>query len=237
MAQGKQLEELFEALKNENIVKTKQDYCNLMNIDYKSFSRLLRDELNYQINPTNFEVLKKLDINIEWFITGQGSMFNSDQTEMIIGTRPTKHNNHFEYTKNDNVIYLNVYSGTVSAGHGEIAIDSEIIGQFPVIKEMIDSCLAEKSFIIKVKGDSMTPTLYNNDYVIGNTELNHTSGEGIYIIRMYDNFLVKRIQFNFDNTLTIISDNARYERQIIPIQNENIQIVAKVVGWVHKHLY
>jgi len=75
---------------------------------------------------------------------------------------------------------------------------------------------------LQVVGDSMEPTLFNNDYVICDTlGWDH---EGIYALHLSDQIIIKRLQ-KLPKTYRIISDNPRYPIIEEPIESEDIRII------------
>ncbi len=66
--------------------------------------------------------------------------------------------------------------------------------------------------IIKVRGDSMEPTLADGDEILVNSaDQGQKSRNGIYVIRLDDLLMVKRLAFRRgEKTVSILSDNAAY---------------------------
>lgn len=69
---------------------------------------------------------------------------------------------------------------------------------------------------VQVHGDSMSPTLLDGDTIIIDRGVQAVEVDGIYVIDLQGNRLVKRLQRKFDETLVIISDNLAYERETVP---------------------
>ncbi|WP_235927597.1 S24 family peptidase [Sandarakinorhabdus rubra] len=68
-------------------------------------------------------------------------------------------------------------------------------------------CLA----VLAVEGDSMLPTLAHGDQILIDTNESHPSHDGIYVLRVDDALLVKRLSLNpATRRLTIRSDNDAY---------------------------
>lgn len=64
--------------------------------------------------------------------------------------------------------------------------------------------------VIQVVGDSMEPTLRDGSYILVDTAAVDVV-DGIYAIIIGSEIFVKRLQFNLDGTIDIISDNPAYE--------------------------
>jgi phage repressor protein C with HTH and peptisase S24 domain len=102
-----------------------------------------------------------------------------------------------------------------SAGHGAFSVpesSSDSMGfSERLLRELAGGDLAGLS-MIKVVGDSMAPTLNDGDDIMVNRlDAAPRLRDGIYVIRMGDGLLVKRIAREVDRRLvTIISDNGAY---------------------------
>ena len=85
----------------------------------------------------------------------------------------------------------------------------------------------------EVQGDSMIGVnLLPGDIVIFSR--GYISGEGIYVLALCGDVLVKRLEWNrLENKLSIISENDRYPVQIVEADNDNVMILGKVVKWIH----
>lgn len=64
-------------------------------------------------------------------------------------------------------------------------------------------------FCMRVKGDSMDPTLRNGCVILVDTA-NRRVNEGIYVIRVDDELMVKRLQRTTDRIIRVSSDNPAY---------------------------
>lgn len=60
-------------------------------------------------------------------------------------------------------------------------------------------------------GESMEPTLGKDDVILVNRKVGSVRSDGIYLLRLGDALLVKRLQFLPDGELWVISDNPAYE--------------------------
>lgn len=122
-----------------------------------------------------------------------------------------------------------------SAGLGaEYENDGKIL-YFPLPLSFLYSkgILPENALIIKVNGDSMAPTLNDNDLVVIDKNFS-LSLNGIYVIKDNINGLrVKRLDKDKNGNLKVISDNKNYETQVYSLeemQDETITILGKVTA-------
>lgn len=89
-----------------------------------------------------------------------------------------------------------------------------------------------KCMLITARGDSMEPTIYDGDLLLVDTRIDSIKDDSIYIAQHDHHLIVKRIQQALDGSLIIISDNQRYEKQIIkPEQAKEVKIAGRV-RWI-----
>jgi transcriptional regulator with XRE-family HTH domain len=88
--------------------------------------------------------------------------------------------------------------------------------------------------LVPVDDDSMMPTLRPGDTILLDRRAVRPDREGIYIIRMNDVSLIKRLQIMPDGYVKLSGDNPAYETftvNLSDINNKNIAILGRVV-WV-----
>ncbi len=81
---------------------------------------------------------------------------------------------------------------------------------------------------INVVGDSMEPTLNNDNIIFIDKTKNDCNRDGIYAFTTEHGLFVKRIQKKVDGNLDIISDNRDYPSQLLGIKD--INILGKVIS-------
>ncbi len=81
---------------------------------------------------------------------------------------------------------------------------------------------------INVVGDSMEPTLNNDNIIFIDKTKNNPSRDGIFAFTTTHGLFVKRIQKRVDGKLDIISDNKDYPSQILDIND--VRILGKVIS-------
>lgn len=85
---------------------------------------------------------------------------------------------------------------------GKIAFDPKWLRQFPYDRKNLS--------IVSVEGDSMLPTLSNGDDIMVARTKGLRRKDGIYVIRMDDRLMVKRLSFGPNGKINVISDNPSY---------------------------
>jgi len=139
-----------------------------------------------------------------WLLTGRGEMLLEDKKNLESFPKPS--NNHgYE------IDLLNVRAG---AGEGIYNYEVEVIDKIVLDKSFFRTNPdIQKIKIIEIDGDSMEPTLYNGDFIVVD-ESKTNKVDGIYAIQLDGQLLVKRLEFNINNTVTIISDNKKYSNKL-----------------------
>ena len=131
-----------------------------------------------------------------------------------------------------------VYDVQASAGHGAVVYDEEHVSSlaFPMgyLRKLTRANPSDLS-IITVKGDSMHPTLHDDDVVMIDTSKHDLSFDGLFVIR--DNgeaLMVKRIsRATRSGYVTIVSDN---RDQYPPVERSlaEIDVVGRVLWYGRK---
>lgn len=123
----------------------------------------------------------------------------------------------------------------VSTGPGQDWSEADVTGEKLCIPKRVARRYPRNSDFAgaQVVGDSMEPTLHDGEPVVYVREF--IQGDGIYVLAVNGELLVKRLQFDrIFNRLHIISDNTKYRSVEIPLEGlDNVRILGKVVIWVH----
>lgn len=158
-------------------------------------------------------------VSVEWLATGR---------------EPTKSDSQFE----EEFALIPGYNVQVGAGHGSIAGDESPTRELAFRRKWLRFRGFHESNLVLVfaKGDSMEPTISDNETVMVDTSEKKLRDGRIYVIRNGDHLLVKRIQTLWNDGVQLLSDNKEYPPQEIPRDNlENLEVIGKVV-WVGKDL-
>ncbi|MGB1835814.1 XRE family transcriptional regulator [Marinobacter adhaerens] len=130
------------------------------------------------------------------------------------------------------------YNVQVAAGHGSIAGDETPSRELAFRRKWLRfRGFNEKELaLVFAKGDSMEPTISDNETVMVDTSEKQLRDGHIYVIRNGDHLLVKRIQTLWNDGVQLLSDNKEYPPQEVSSSDlENLEVIGKVV-WVGKDL-
>lgn len=113
----------------------------------------------------------------------------------------------------------------------------EIVGELPFLTRMLRGAKPTGAKAIEVRGDSMTGiNLFDGDIVI--FVPGDIRSDGIYVLRVGDELIVKRVEFDpISRKLRIMSENPRYPDRVESADGQSVEVVGKVYGWVHAHPY
>ncbi len=186
-----------------------KDVAEALGLKHLSFATMKRRGRIPYKEILNFCAKRKISIN--WLLFDQLVESIQEETE--------------KYTK---IYYFkDIYA---SAGGGalnyeedakELTIDSEILYKLGVHNP-------KEVEALNVIGDSMEPTLKNEDIVFINRNQKDFRKGGIYIVSTPNGLFIKRLQFQANGMLSLISDNSSYSDELVHI--DDVEVLGKVVG-------
>lgn len=177
-----------------------------------------------------------LGINANWLLTGDGEMLLADipygrhEATSMQATQAMA-----------GYVALPLYNDVrASAGYGAVngieRADDALMFKEDWIKFELgarpqDLCL------IRVHGDSMEPTLRAGDVILVDHSACRPDREGIYILRMGEMLIVKRLQAVLGGQLRVISDNPAFDSWVLKLADigVDVDIVGRVV-WSGRRL-
>ena len=216
---------------NDKIAFNLQEFMKKNNISANTIAKVgkvtpstITRFLSREIKSLNIETIQKISY-----------YYKEPMGSFIQELKDTSYNNAEIITGSD-IAYISFYRDIgVSAGKGlDWDSDGQILS-FPIPLSFLHSkgIAPENALIVKVNGDSMAPTLNDNDLVVIDKNFS-LSLNGVYVIKDNINGLrVKRLDKDKDGNLKVISDNKNYETQIYTIeemQDETITILGKVTA-------
>lgn len=183
--------------------------------------------LRKYISGETFPPLDKLasiaeaaDVSVEWLVTGDGSEVKEPNNTYGSGSLLSE------------FVLIPGYRIQVSAGHGSLNPDQLEPTRHLAFRR---KWLKYRGFnendlaIVWAKGDSMEPTINNNDTLVVHLGRNKPSDGHIYIFRNGEELFVKRYQ-SMLGTWRLISDNTYYSALDIPKEDQHqFEVVGQVV--------
>ena len=179
------------------------------------------------------QLAERYGINLHWLITGEGPM-HVGETEGDSGHARARMDDIERDALKDSVVVA-MTGLRLSAGPGQEWLETNVTGEKLCIPKRVARRYPHNSQFsgAQVVGDSMEPTLHDGEPVVFVRDF--IQGDGIYVLAVNGELLVKRLQFDrILGKLHIISDNTRYRAIEIPLEGlDNVRILGKVVIWVH----
>lgn len=132
------------------------------------------------------------------------------------------------------------FDASFSMGPGSLITDDpEPLGYWIFEEQWLRalSTVAPNSLaVVKVDGDSMSPTLFGGDLVLIDRSKTKPNAEGIYAIRVGDIAWVKRISINLKSKkVRVLSDNPLVPKQP-EMDEEELSIIGRVVALVARKM-
>jgi phage repressor protein C with HTH and peptisase S24 domain len=218
--------------KSNEILKEVISYCETNYHQLAKSLNLKRSQNLYDIRDGKVKISGNLaakivalkpEININYLLTGEGSMLHDEQENAPI----EKSEQAYENADDEKPIYL--YDVSAAAGYGSfdmLITKDRIVGEYkiPAFKGV--------DWMIYVKGSSMYPK-YSSGDIIACRELNESKfiqwGKVYVVGTREQGLLVKRLeQSEKEDCLRAVSDNEAYKPFDIPV--DEIIGIALVVG-------
>jgi repressor LexA len=118
--------------------------------------------------------------------------------------------------------------GPVAAGTPLLAVEN-IEGVIPVYTEW---ATGEELFFVRVKGESMMPTLWDGDYLLMRRQAT-VENDAIAVALIEGEVVVKRV-LRTRSHLTLQPDNAAFPTRTVNLKQQTVQILGKAVGVYRK---
>lgn len=178
------------------------------------------------------------NVSMEWLATGRGSMRP--------GMAETSHEFHGVLQRADVIsaqqallrptpgtVLISRYDARAAAGVPVLRGDTAVIEKIAFSESWIRTVLRrnpEHLALMESSGDSMFPTIADGDVIMVDLSVNEVHSARIYVLDLDGALIVKRVQRLFDGSFKIISDNTRYDTEIVrPSERNPLRVVGEVV--------
>lgn len=130
--------------------------------------------------------------------------------------------------------YINI---DVTEASGNLLDSRNIIGKMALNYKDFNQFLGSNApnlSAIRIKNDSMFPTLPTDTLIFYAENIKEYNGEGIYIIEYHDSIQIKRIQQTGSNKYVLMSDNKLYHD--IECTTNDFIIIGKATSYLVPHI-
>ncbi len=128
------------------------------------------------------------------------------------------------------------YSVQVSTGHGAFPADEKPSRKLAFRRKWLKyRGLSEKDLVLVfAKGDSMEPTISDNNTLMIDTSQRELTDGSIYVIRTDHHLIAKRVQTLLGQSLLLLSDNKAYQPiEVKMSEATDLEVIGRVV-WIGK---
>ncbi|MDO5639275.1 MAG: helix-turn-helix transcriptional regulator [Neisseria sp.] len=178
------------------------------------------------------ETLKKIKqlkgCNLDWLLTGEGEPFPDCESR--------ESNSAYDTLGNpvdvEEFVFVPRYDIQAAAGHGQLVGNEKPVFTMAFRRYWIENYITRDTknlSVISVKGDSMEGVLNDGDSIL----INHgetTPRDGLYVLRLNENLLVKRLQLMPGGIVNVISANEAYPTFEINLHHmtDDVAIIGRV---------
>lgn len=183
-------------------------------------------------------------INPSWLLFGKGSMHESQENLANIQTpsQPNRATSIYSDQNGHIVIpqwqnpdpemfdYIPMAETQLSAGGGAFVISEEIEGYYAFRKSWLSRVASSTKNLVlmRVLGDSMSPTIQEDDTVMIDIGKRSIKEGMIYAIRFDSTIMIKRLAFRPGGRILIISDN-RHEYEPYEADMRELHIIGQII--------
>ncbi|HEX5278158.1 MAG TPA: S24 family peptidase [Fluviicoccus sp.] len=163
-------------------------------------------------------------VSLDWLMLGRGLPRNEEEKPSV--------------RQPEELVMVPRYDVKASAGDGLLIHSEAVVDRLAFRREWISlmGLNPKRLAMIHVEGDSMEPTLFDNDIILINLDVTELKEDGVYVIQHRDVLRVKRIQNKMTGEVVIRSDNHAYESEtLMPADAERLHVVGRVV-WFGREL-
>lgn len=167
------------------------------------------------------DIERTTGISASWLLLGTGDMFDKPSGTLAKA-----------FGDDTGSRYSISYYPDIKASAGNGYCNSEIsdVEIISLPKAIIDKKInAGKIDAIRVHGDSMTPTIRENDIIFVATNMQEIYDNKIYVIRYGDEIRVKRIFKRRGEKILLRSDNQAFPDEEVSVHDEDVAVLGQVI--------
>ena len=162
------------------------------------------------------EAISKAGVDTKYVIEGNRSIPGGD---LVSSGEPSS-----------DVASIPMYDVECAAGSGRSFEGEPVLGYFHMDRTVLAELKlpADSGAWVRARGDSMIGTIDDGDYVFVDFTQRDPSREGVYLILMDGERRIKRMQRVAGGGWLLISDNPRYDKELIaPEQKQFVEVLGR----------
>jgi len=163
-------------------------------------------------------------VSLDWLVSGEGSMRADEKAD--------------EASLDDEFAMVPGYNIQVAAGDGALPGPENATRKLAFRHKWLRyrGLKVKNLALVFAKGDSMEPTIDDNNTVMIDTSQKELRDGSIYVIRTNDHLIIKRIQTRLGSQVLLISDNKAYPPIEVSMDEVNdLEVIGRAV-WIGKDL-
>lgn len=167
-------------------------------------------------------------VDFAWLCTGKGEVPLADGVPLA--GSPVAEDSWSDFTLIDS------YAVFASAGHGTDVgheLQTEPMS-FRTDWLKREGLAPERLAVIRAKGDSMEPTISDNDVILVLLTNGDAPRDGLHVIRLDSGLFVKRVQFDPLGSVHVMSDNPAYSSIVVKKEDRDQLFIIGRVVWAGK---
>ncbi|MBK6566333.1 MAG: LexA family transcriptional regulator [Saprospiraceae bacterium] len=203
-----------DLLKEKNLIKSGRQLAITLDHFPQSMNAILNGERDVTIDLLR-KAIEHFPISAQFVFSGLGTpLLETEKEAELITAQPE-----------NNILYIPI---AAQAGYSEQYFDQNFLSELTTFTLPQFKNQKGEFRCFEIQGDSMEPTLFTSEKVIGSLvrrENNYSSirDNYVYVVATNHGIVIKRVvnKVASDGTLQLISDNSFYEPYSIPVDEVN----------------
>ena len=165
---------------------------------------------------------------------------SEDEIEIIERKKAISLSQNYDI-QNDDCVELDYIHIAPSCGRGTVVMDDAEVTPIRIGKAIISDIWKVPSpeflKLFKASGDSMQDTIDDGNLLLVDTSKTDFNNGGVFVLTINNDWFVKRLRLKINGDLEIISDNTKYDVEVLkPNTDINIKVIGKVIKNLSKGL-
>jgi len=175
-------------------------------------------------------ISKKTGVSLDWLLSGVGPMYIKDKGEETTKDRGFVYIPKHAAPDPEEFDYVPMAEVQLSAGNGAFVLSEDMQEHYAFRKDWLSRTVssARNAVLVHVTGNSMAPTIIENDVVMLDTARRHVYDGKIYALRMDNTVMVKRLALRPADRILVISDN-KEEYEPYEADRKDIHVLGQIV--------
>jgi len=215
-------------------IGTRPEAAAAMGLSDDQLGRIIKEKAVPTL-PAIAGLAKASGCTLEWLAFDQGSQFAETSFAVPIVAKVAA--KVMATTNYDSVLADTVlvprYDVRFSAGPGASGGDDRIVATLPFSRRYLEGvlrCALDDVAIGEADGDSMEPTIGDGDLLMVHLKRKRISDGHIFVLRLADELVVKRVQRELDGSLILMSDNKAYaDRRLTQAEADQVDVIGRLI--------